>query len=111
VRILTPAEAYCLNGITRLTILKLAREKGFTTEESATLLPLDLVGENREVFMTGTGAFVMPIVGVAGHRVGDGKPGQVTRELLARITEAMAQPGGGLEVGADAAEVRRYLTA
>ena len=111
VRLITPAEAYCLNGITRMTILRLAREMGFTTEESPTLLPLDLVGDNREVFMTGTGAFVMPIVGVAGHRVGDGKPGQITRGLLARITEAMAQPGGGLEVGADAAEVRRYLSA
>src|SRR5262245_14858751 len=62
VRLITPAEAYCLNGITRMTILRLAREMGFTTEESPTLLPLDLVGENREVFMTGTGAFVMPIV-------------------------------------------------
>ena len=111
VRVITPAEAYCLNGITRMTILRLAREMGFTTEESPTLLPLDLVGENREVFMTGTGAFVMPIVGVAGHRVGDGKPGKVTRDLLARITERMAQAGAGLEVGADAAEVRRYLTA
>ena len=94
-----------------MTILRLSREQGYSTEESPTLLPLDLVGENREVFMTGTGAFVMPITSVAGHRVGDGKPGEVTRILLGRITETMAEPNCGLELGAGLDEVRRYLSA
>jgi len=111
VRVITPSGSFCLNGITRMTILRLSRELGYSTEESPTLLPLDLVGENREVFMTGTGAFVMPITSVAGHRVGDGKPGEVTRILLGRITETMAEPNCGLEVGADVDEVRRYLSA
>jgi branched-chain amino acid aminotransferase len=111
VRVITPSGTLCLNGITRMTILRLAHELGYSTEESATLLPLDLVGENREVFMTGTGAFVMPITSVAGHRVGDGKPGQVTRILLRRITETMAETNCGLDVGAGLDEVRRYLGA
>jgi len=111
VRVITPSAAFCLNGITRMTILRLSRELGYSTEESPTLLPLDLVGENREVFMTGTGAFVMPITSVAGHRVGDGKPGEVTRILLGRITETMAEPNCGLELGAGLDEVRRYLSA
>ena len=109
VRVVTPSGDYCLNGITRETILTLARELGYTADESATLLPLDLAGEDREVFMTGTGAFVMPITRVAGHRIGDGKPGEVTRILLGRITEAMADPRRGLAIGADSAEVRRYF--
>ena len=111
VRVLTPSPFYCLNGITRLTILRLARELGYTTEESPTLLPLDLVGQNREVFMTGTGAFVMPISSVAGHRVGNGKPGEITRALLSRITETMAEPGCGLDIHADSEMVRCYLGA
>jgi len=109
VRVLTPSGAYCLNGITRMTILRLARELGYTVEESATLLPLDLVGENREVFMTGTGAFVMPITSVGGHRVGDGKPGQVTKILLGKITQTMEHPNHGLLIDAGADAIRRYL--
>ena len=109
VRVVTPSGAYCLNGITRMTILRLARELGYSTEESPTLLPLDLVGENREVFMTGTGAFVMPITSVAGHRVGNGEPGEVTRILLGRITETMEEPNCGLDLRANIAEIRRYL--
>jgi len=109
VLVLTPCSGYCLNGITRETILQLAREQGYSVEESATILPLDLAGDDREVFMTGTGAFVMPIINVAGHRIGSGKPGEVTRILLSRITEAMANPARGLAVGADPSEVERYL--
>jgi len=111
VRVLTPAPEYCLNGITRMTILSLARELGYSTEESPSLLPLDLVGDRREVFMTGTGAFVMPITSVAGHRVGDGRPGEVTRLLLSRITETMAKSDSGLDIHADAEAIRRYLGA
>ena len=109
VKVLTPAPQYCLNGITREIILQLARELEYVVEESATILPLDLAGDDREVFMTGTGAFVMPITGVAGHRVGDGRPGEVTRILLGRITAAMTDPSRGLSLHADAGEVRRYL--
>ncbi|HEV8374725.1 MAG TPA: aminotransferase class IV, partial [Candidatus Polarisedimenticolia bacterium] len=111
VRVLTPSPAYCLNGITRMTILRLAGELGYSTQESPSLLPLDLVGERREVFMTGTGAFVMPITSVAGHRVGDGRPGEVTRILLRRITETMAESGSGLDIQADTETIRRYLGA
>jgi branched-chain amino acid aminotransferase len=109
VRLTTPCGEYCLNGITRMIILELARKLGYSTEDSAKILPLDLVGENREVFMTGTGAFVMPIISVAGHPVGDGRPGEITRILLSRITDAMANPARGLSVGADADEIRGYF--
>jgi len=111
VRVITPAGQFCLNGITRMTLLRLAHELGYGTDESSTMLPLDLVGERREVFMTGTGAFVMPIISVAGHRVGDGRPGEVTRILLARVTETMAEANCGLELTADRNAVRRYLGA
>lgn len=109
VRVATPSGAFCLNGITRGAILRFAQEQGYRVEESATLLPIDLVGPDREVFMTGTGAFVMPITSIAGHPIGDGKPGEVTRILLNRITEAMADPASGLAVDAQPAEIRRYL--
>jgi branched-chain amino acid aminotransferase len=109
VRILTPAGEYCLNGITRGILLELARGMGYSTEESTTILPLDLVGEHREVFMTGTGAFVMPITFIAGHPVGDGRPGAVTRILLNQLKEAMVDPHRGLSLSAGLSEIHRYL--
>jgi branched-chain amino acid aminotransferase len=109
VRLLTPSGNYCLNGITRMIILELARELGYSVEDDARILPLDLVGEDREVFMTGTGAFVMPITRIAGHPVGNGEPGEVTRVLLRRITEAMSDPSLGLALSAGPEEIRRYL--
>jgi branched-chain amino acid aminotransferase len=111
VAILTPSADYCLNGITRMMILELARQQGYSIRDSAKILPLDLVGENREVFMTGTGAFVMPIIRIAGHPVGDGQPGKVTRILLERITEAMSDPSLGLSLDAGQQELLRYLGA
>ena len=71
----TPSPDYCLIGITRNIILKEARRLGYTVHEVGDLLPIDLVGEGRECFLTGTGAGVMPIVGVAQVPVGDGLVG------------------------------------
>jgi hypothetical protein len=51
----------------------------------------------------------MPIISVAGHPVGDGRPGEVTRILLSRITDAMANPARGLSIGANPEEIRQYL--
>ena len=35
-----------------------------------------------EIFLTGTGAEVMPVTKVDGRQVGDGKPGPLTKRLL-----------------------------
>ena len=109
VRVLTPVPEYCLQGITRSCIIDFARKSGYKVEEVPDLMPIDLLGSNRECFMTGTGAGIMPIVKVYGHLVGDGKPGEVTKKLLGKIQEAMVNPAFGLDTSADRGQVYRYI--
>jgi len=105
----TPRPEYCLNGITRALVLRIARDLGYEVNEHADLLPMNLIGDDREVFMTGTGAGVMPIVGITNHPVGDGRPGPITRRLIDRVNAAMESPDYGLPIDAGPEQVERYL--
>jgi len=109
VRLITPVGEYCLEGITRACIMEFAKRRGYRVEEVADMMPIDLVGPDRECFMTGTGAGIMPIVKVCGIPVGNGKPGEVTKKLLAEIESAMADPANGLDIKASRAEVVKHV--
>jgi len=79
-RLLTPSlESGILPGITRATVLELARDVGVEPNETA-LRPEDLLGSD-EAFLTNTTAEVLPVVKVGDAQIGDGAPGSVTREL------------------------------
>ena len=105
----TPRAQYCLVGITRALAIKLAREEGYTVYDEEDLMPIDLVGSNKECFMTGTGAGVMPVISVKGNEIGDGRPGPVTKNLVKKIQEAMDNPLYGLPLEASPREVEEYL--
>lgn len=109
VKIQTPPAAYCLEGITRGLILKAARAAGYGIEETATMLPSDLTGAGREVFLTGTGAGLIPVVRVGHQDVGDARPGPVTRELRRSLLADMADPRLSVPVRATRQEVEEYL--
>jgi branched-chain amino acid aminotransferase len=109
VRIQTPPKEYCLEGITRSLILKAARAAGHTIEETSAMLPSDLTGAGREVFLTGTGAGLIPVVKIGHQDVGDGKPGPVTRELRKSLLADMADPRLSVAVRATRQEVEEYL--
>ncbi len=109
VHLFTPVPDYCLMGITRNLIMEEARGQGYTLHEVDDLLPLDFVGPDKEVFLTGTGCGLMPIVGVEGVEVGGGEPGVVTRILLERIRAAMANPALGISINATRDELQAYL--
>jgi branched-chain amino acid aminotransferase len=109
VRIQTPPAAYCLEGITRGLILKAARAAGYSIEETSTMLPSDLTGAGREVFLTGTGAGLIPVVRIGHQDVGDGRPGPVTRELRKSLLADMADPRLSVPVRATRQEVEEYL--
>ncbi len=96
VEIRTPSAEYCLQGITRETVMMLAEKRGYRVTVREDLLPIDLVGPSRECFMTGTGAGVMPIISIQDVRVGDGKPGPVTMGLVDDINRMMDDPANGL---------------
>ncbi|MGV3618401.1 MAG: branched-chain-amino-acid transaminase [Fimbriimonas sp.] len=72
-----------LQGITRDTVIGLAREAGYSVEETF-LTPFDIFTAD-EAFLTGTAAEVIPMVSLDGKPVGCGTPGEVTRDLMARF--------------------------
>jgi branched-subunit amino acid aminotransferase/4-amino-4-deoxychorismate lyase len=61
----TPPEEKVLHGVTRSSILELARSEGITTQERR-ILP-DELASAAEVFLTGTTAGVWPVESVDGH--------------------------------------------
>ncbi len=79
-----------LEGVTRATILRLAREAGIEVEEKI-LERMDLYSAD-EVFLTGTGAEVIPVCTIDQRPVGDGTPGPVTRELMAAYKQFVRSP-------------------
>lgn len=69
-----------LHGITRGSVLELARASDLWVEERA--FTLDEALNAAEVFMTSASAFVMPVVRIDGHEIGNGKPGPISKTLL-----------------------------
>jgi branched-chain amino acid aminotransferase len=68
-----------LEGITRDTVLQLARELGLSVIED--LVTRDELYIADEVFFTGTAAQITPIVEVDDRKVGNGKVGFITKTL------------------------------
>lgn len=85
-----PPYSGILRGVTRDTVIELAREAGYAVEE----LPLnryDLYTAD-EVFLTGTAAEVIGVSRLDGRVIGAGVPGPVARDLAARF-RALATRG------------------
>jgi len=81
-KILTPpVAASILGGITRDTIIKLARADGIEVVEQD--LPRELLYLADEIFMTGTAAEITPIRSVDDIPVRANGPGKITRRLQA----------------------------
>ncbi len=74
-----PLQASILPGITRDTIMTLLRDMGVEVVERDITLGELLSAD--EAFFTGTAAEVTPVVEVDNVRIGDGKPGPLTRKL------------------------------
>ena len=80
-----PAYLGLLKGITRGVVLELSRELGIACEER--VLVMQDVYTADEVFLTGTGAELVPAVEVDGRRIGNGRPGPVFLRLLDAFRE------------------------
>jgi branched-chain amino acid aminotransferase len=97
--LLTPPVANSiLHGITRDSVITLAREMGLPVKE--TTVPRGYLYTCDELFFTGTAAEITPVRSVDHVPVGEGKPGPVTRRLLERYlgiaTGAEEDPYGWL---------------
>lgn len=71
-----------LGGITRARVMSLAEEAGFEVKED--VFTLDDTFAAREVFLTGTTTFVLPVVQVGDTIIANGHPGEKACELRDR---------------------------
>jgi branched-chain amino acid aminotransferase len=78
-----PPHAGILKGVTRDTVIELARKAGHEVEETI-LNRYDLYTAD-EAFFTGTASEIVAIRQLDGRVIGTGKQGQVTRDLRARF--------------------------
>jgi branched-chain amino acid aminotransferase len=74
-----PVSVGILEGITRNTVIDMARREGFQVEER--MMTLYDVYNSDEAFLTGTAAEMIPMVKLDGRVIGDGRPGPVTMQL------------------------------
>lgn len=85
-RIITPGlESDILFGITRFSLIQVAKDMGFDIEERQ--IHRDELHTCDEAFFCGTAAEVTPIVEVDGIPVGNGKPGEITGRIGNRFRE------------------------
>lgn len=75
-----PLEAGLLSGITRKTLIRLARENGLTVRE-ANITPTELMSAD-EVFLTSSTKLIVPITQIDSRPVGNGAPGPTSLNLL-----------------------------
>ena len=75
----TPANGTLLPGITRDSIIMLAREAGLEVREQA--MQREVLYTADEIFLTGTASEVTPVRSVDKLKVGGGRVGDVTKQL------------------------------
>lgn len=68
-----------LEGITRQTVLDLAKELNLPFQLSS--ISLEKLKSSNEVFATSTAGGIMPITKINGQLIGQGAPGEITRKL------------------------------
>ncbi|HET6458851.1 MAG TPA: branched-chain amino acid transaminase [Nitrosopumilaceae archaeon] len=74
-----PSSAGILNGITRDSVIKIARSDEISITETS--IDREDLYVADEVFMTGTAAEVKSVTEIDNITIGDGKPGRITRKL------------------------------
>ncbi len=82
-----PLEASILEGVTRDTIITLAREEGYTVDQ--VMVTRDQLYLADEVFFTGTAAELTPVREVDNRKIGEGTVGPITRLLQKRYFDVV----------------------
>ncbi|GAB4249417.1 MAG: branched-chain-amino-acid transaminase [Candidatus Methylacidiphilales bacterium] len=86
-----PVYAGALGGITRRVIFDLAADAGHPLRE-VQLTRYDLYVAD-EIFLTGTGAEVIPVVDLDGRPIGDGTPGPISRGMIDAFRQLTSSTG------------------
>ncbi|PUA33076.1 MAG: branched-chain amino acid aminotransferase [Candidatus Terraquivivens tikiterensis] len=94
-----PTTAGILDGVTRRRIIKLIRELGMEVVERD-ITPFELITAE-EVFLTGTGAEILPVTKINGIQIGDGVPGPITRKVMQEFEKLVKSGKEGVRVQFD----------
>lgn len=78
-KIYTPKKDHCLNGITRQSVITIAKDFGINVIEKD--ITYDEACSADETFFTGTAVEITPITKIDSHKIGDGLRGPITRKL------------------------------
>jgi len=84
----TPPAANVLEGITRASVIEIARDKGMTVSEAP--ITRDELYVADEVFLTGTAAEVTPVREIDHRQVGAGRRGPITKALQDAFFDVVA---------------------
>jgi len=79
----TPPLTSILEGITRDAVIKIAKDEGIEFESERFTRDEMYIAD--EAFFTGTAAEITPIREVDKRKIGDGKPGPITKKLQSRF--------------------------
>lgn len=86
-----PVYAGALGGITRQTVFELAEKLGISLTETM-MTRYDLFVAD-EIFLTGTGAEVIPVVELDGRAIGDGAVGDWTKKFIKTYSNLVKKSG------------------
>ena len=81
----TPKTEHCLNGITRQSVIKIAKDFGYTIDEK-NLTYQDLL-DSDEAFFSGTAVEITPISKIDETIIGSGTRGDVTEKLQSTYSD------------------------
>ena len=81
-----------LHGITRAAVLRLARERQIAIEERP--FTVEEAKRAEEAFITSASSFVIPVTGIDGKTIGDGRPGPITTRLREIYIESARASAG-----------------
>ncbi len=88
-RVMTPPrDTPVLPGIVREVVLELCQELGLE-HDAATPLTVKEMLAAEEMFLTSSTMGIRPVVRVEKHEIGDGKPGLVTKKIMAAYGELL----------------------
>ena len=84
-KLLTPKTDFCLNGITRQTVMQIASDLGIKVEEKN--LIFDELVDADEAFFSGTAVEITPITKVDNSIIGSGTIGPISERLQSKYSE------------------------
>jgi branched-chain amino acid aminotransferase len=83
-----PIDTPVLPGVVRAAVIELVPQLGLAIDDHTPLNVQHMLTAS-EIFLTGSGLGVCPVVRVQRHAVGNEKPGPVTRQLLAAYEQLL----------------------